>query len=397
MADILIASDIFPPDFTGAGLRALRLAQRMGKKHGLSFQALCKGHRNIHENAGGVEVSRIMAVKEHGILFPFYLVQTFFLTNNYLFRNRKKIDIIHFFSFSWMNRMMMLANVLFYKKKTILEITLDGSDDPVSLISGGKKNMIFHRLTKSLLKKIDAFISGSADGLKSCKAVGIDEKKVIVLPRPCDVEEFASIGFNKKHELRRKLGLPIDKFILINVGRIQPRKNQEFIVRCLNLLKNKDYFAVFIGPYVQNDEYFLKIKEYAKNNHLEKQILFVGQRKNINQYLIASDLFVFASKNEGFPNAVAESITSGLPVVTTYLDCIKHFITENTGIMIRNYGGNDKKMMSEFTKSIVYIHNRHKFFKRDFIRGFGIKNFSPEKIDVRYYELYLRLLNEECE
>ena len=38
---------------------------------------------------------------------------------------------------------------------------------------------------------------------------------------------------------------------------------------------------------------------------------------NVAEYLRASDVFLFASDREGFPNAILEAMASGLPTVTT--------------------------------------------------------------------------------
>lgn len=393
MQNVLIVIDRLPPNFTGAGLRAIRLSERISKKYNTCFKALCKGKNDAWETVNNLEIRRIKTVDEQGLSFPLYLIQTFLKTNLYLMRNRKRIDIIHFFSFSWMNRMIMLSNILLYKKKTLLEVTLNGSDDPISLLTNGKRNRLFSGLTKFLLKKIDTFIVGSEYGLKSCMTIGVDQRKVIVLPHPCDKKDFGSISFNKKYKLRKKLRLPANKFVLLNVGAIYPRKNQFFITKCVKALNNKNIVLVLIGPPgLKDQQYLLKIKRYIKKHKLEQQILIMGEQKNVNEYMMAADTFVFASKREGFPNAIAESIMSGLPVITTRLDGISGFINAITGFMIAHDDDFGNKTKKAFVKAINLIYYKKKKFNHKLIRGFGINNLSTEKIDRRYNLLYKELL-----
>jgi len=392
MRGILIATDRMPPDYTGAGLRAMRFSQRMSDRYNLPIKILCRGKNRSKEQIERITMKRIKTIEEEGLMFPIYLIQTFIKTNLYLMKNRKEFDIIHFFSFSWMNRIIMWSNILFYKKKTLMEVTLDGSDDPVSLLNDGKRNKLFKRFTKYLLKKIDKFIVSSRYGLKSCLDIGIDENKVVLLPHPCNKNDFGSIALNKRIELRKKLRLPIAKFIMLNVGAIYTRKNQLFLIECIKELKNQDIVLILIGPPSESEpQYLSKVEANIEKNKLKKQIIIVGPKININEYMIASDIFVFASRNEGFPNVIAESIMSGLPVITTHLDCISQYMNYNTGIMIKDES--EYKQIKAFCNAINLVYTKEKIFNRGNIRKFGINNLSTEKVDHKFYLLYKELLN----
>lgn len=395
MVNTLIAVHSFPPDFSGAGLRALRTAERLNNKYGISFQVLCNGKHNIREKIGNITVQRIKFLKEEGIFFPFHVIQLLIKSNRYLIANKKSIDIIHFFSFPWMNRMIMLANILFYKKKTILEVTLEGSDDPKSLITEGKRNILFRFFTKYLLKKIDKIIVSSSDGLNSCLETGIEKRKVSIEPHPCDEKIFGSINFKKKMELRRKLGLPKDKFILLNIGRIQNRKNQLFIIEALEKLKKQDILLILIGPFDENDKYFAKVKQFVKAKNLGKRVLVMGEKKDINEYMIAADLLVFASKKEGFPNVIAETIVSGLPIVTTSLACITPYLNEENGILLQNHDKFDMNVLNQYSSAIKKVYNNPKRYNRNSIRKFGIKYLSSKKLDEEKNNQYMELLKEK--
>jgi glycosyltransferase involved in cell wall biosynthesis len=395
---VLLALDRFPPDYTGAGLRAMRLAERINKKYGYRFKVLCTNQRKngnhvaINNNMG---VKRLNSIKDGGIFFPVFLIYNFIRANIYLVKNKDNIDIIHFFSFSWMSRLIMLANTMFYKKKTMLEVTLDGVDDPKSLVSRTKKDILFRFFTLFLLKRIDLFIVPSKEILKICISQGIKRENLLVMPRPVDELEFASIPFGIQDKLRKKLDLP-NKFILLNVGMIYPRKNQLFLVKCLEVIPKKDIVLVLIGPPYKNDLlYYNELKQYIVSHGLKDKVLILGEKPNVNEYAIAADLFVFSSTSEGSPNVIMESVMSGLPFISFSLDSINEFIDPQIGMAVNRDGKSEEELKKEFTTLIEMVYSKKNCFDRSKIREFGKNHFSSEKIDKKYVGCYTKILGRK--
>lgn len=110
----------------------------------------------------------------------------------------------------------------------------------------------------------------------------------------------------------KSLGHELKILKIINVGTLNDRKNQKMIIDALHSL----------SPF-----YELKIIGGGPlNNVLEKQIidtdlsqitLVGGGIKNVNDYLIKSDCFILSSRTEGFPNALLEAMSVGLPCIST--------------------------------------------------------------------------------
>ena len=64
----------------------------------------------------------------------------------------------------------------------------------------------------------------------------------------------------------------------------------------------------------------LKITNLIKKYNLEKEILLIGSRKNINTIMRKIDIHTLASSyGEAFPNVIAEAMASGTPCVATTL------------------------------------------------------------------------------
>ena len=60
-----------------------------------------------------------------------------------------------------------------------------------------------------------------------------------------------------------------------------------------------------------------RMADLLSDAELARRVQFTGVVDNVAEYLRASDVFLFASDREGFPNAILEAMASGLPSVTT--------------------------------------------------------------------------------
>jgi glycosyltransferase involved in cell wall biosynthesis len=62
---------------------------------------------------------------------------------------------------------------------------------------------------------------------------------------------------------------------------------------------------------------------------------FMGIRTDIPQVLAASDIFLFTTNFEGFPNALLEAMAAGLPIVSTNFAGVDELVQNGiTGLIV---------------------------------------------------------------
>lgn len=102
---------------------------------------------------------------------------------------------------------------------------------------------------------------------------------------------------------------------LATVGRLDPQKNQILLVKAIGLLKNKypNLSLTIYGEGPLRKELEHEISQLDLQNYIQ----LPGAIQNLPEQLINQDLFVFPSLYEGFPNALVEAMSLGLPVIAS--------------------------------------------------------------------------------
>src|SRR5690348_14920898 len=78
-----------------------------------------------------------------------------------------------------------------------------------------------------------------------------------------------------------------------------------------------------------------KLEQQVRDAGLEKNILFLGSRRDIPELLACCDLSVLPSESEGFPNAILEAMAAGVAVVATAVGGVPEIIEDEvTGLLV---------------------------------------------------------------
>lgn len=117
--------------------------------------------------------------------------------------------------------------------------------------------------------------------------------------------------YNKtiRDEVRAELNISKDTFVIGHIGRFYDQKNHTFLIDIFSSLKakhpNSKLISVGIGPLED------PIKKKAESLGLKDDILFLGNRSDVNRLLQAFDVFLFPSLFEGLPVVMVEAQSSG--------------------------------------------------------------------------------------
>lgn len=178
-----------------------------------------------------------------------------------------------------------------------------------SIISERNNPMIeyvpkFWLMLRSLIyPKTDKLVL-QTEGVKKFYGNRIKPKKVVILPNPISADLLALKDDSIKKEN-----------IILTVGRLDKNKCHELIIKAFKNIKVNDWKLLIAGTGPEENY----LKTLIKTNDLQDSVEVLGKVKNIHTYYNKAGVFVFASRTEGFPNAVLEAMCFGIPTIST--DC----------------------------------------------------------------------------
>lgn len=160
---------------------------------------------------------------------------------------------------------------------------------------------------------------------------------------------YPAVSENEKFLLRNKLKLPANKFIIISCGGCTCGKNHHDIIRALAEIKQQtECLYIHLGKGQTEEEE----KQMAATLGVDADIMFLGNRDNVRDYLIASDVFVMSSKFEGLSIASIEAMCCAKPSILYDSTGLRDLINNNdNGFLVKP----DYKAIAE--KIITFIRD----------------------------------------
>lgn len=117
----------------------------------------------------------------------------------------------------------------------------------------------------------------------------------------------------RSHNIRQEIGLSDDSFLVLSVGELLPQKNQQVIIKALGKLYDSNVHYILCGK----GKLLHELLALAKENGVEKQVHFLGYRKDVLNIYGQADLLAFPSRREGLGLAALEAMYCGLPLISS--------------------------------------------------------------------------------
>jgi glycosyltransferase involved in cell wall biosynthesis len=337
--NVLMVTGVYYPELNGANLQCKRIISDLKLK--VSFLVLTATRDTkiaLIDSVGGIKVKRVLLRNS-----KFSLILHAINTSIFILKHRNEFDIVHLHGYS-LRSILVIFWAKLLNKKIIIKMTCVGHDDPSSVYRRGKIINYFYLLA-------DIYIGISPAFYSIYSHMGLTHNKYRQIPNGVDTKEFSPVKDNQeKIKLRSKLGLPKDINLILFIGHFSSRKSPDHLLKAWFKLLDSSApktGIVFIGRTdygsFEIDKNVIDFVKSTTTKYQEKLIFFRENIYPIDEYYKASDIFVLSSSSEGFPNALLEAMSCGLPVISTRIEGITDWIIENNvNGLLYEYGDIDR-------------------------------------------------------
>jgi len=193
------------------------------------------------------------------------------------------------------------------------------------------KRKVLEAIRARVMRWSDLVISVSQNTHRETLDRGVPAHKCMHVYSGIDLEPYSNPP--SRAEARAMLGLDEDVFVVGNIARLWPEKEQASLIDAAGLLADKypQIRFLIVGDGPLGAELRAKIK--AAN--LEKVVLMPGYHEDFVSVLAALDVFAFPSSAEGTPMVIYSAMAIGVPIVASPVSGVGEIVADGeTGLFV---------------------------------------------------------------
>jgi D-inositol-3-phosphate glycosyltransferase len=164
----------------------------------------------------------------------------------------------------------------------------------------------------------------------------VHKRKITIIPPGVDLSHFDPIPDD---EARQFIGLKPDAHIVLFVGRIEPLKGIDTLIRAMSCMKFREmirpaHLAIIGGdPGVGREDMsaeMARLKNLSDDLGMENMVLFLGKRAQdtLPYYYSAAEVLVMPSHYESFGMVALEAMACGTPVIASQVGGLAYLIQD---------------------------------------------------------------------
>lgn len=233
--------------------------------------------------------------------------------------------------------------------------------------------ILYYPIEKLMAKLTDVTININKEDFEITKKKLKPKKAYLINGVGLNINEYSLLSEGERNKKRRVLGLKDDDFVVIMIAELNGNKNQMQLVRAIELLKNKyqNIKCLIVGE----GKKLQFLKKEVKKRSLEKNIVFLGFRKDVNELINASDIGVLFSYREGLPRNLMEIMANGKRIVATNIRGNRDIVCNKfigTLVEVNDYEATAKAIEKFYLTSA----NKNKILKE--VESYSILNILTE-------------------
>ena len=385
---ILIATDTYYPDVNGAAYFTYRLATILAKRgHNVFVMCPSRSFKNMVSNDKGVTVYGIRSIRIP--VYQNFRVSPLFISGIILGAVEEiSPDIVHI-----QNHFIIGKRAVSTAKKLGIPVIGTNHFMPENLVHYLHLPKIAEKWLRKfawrqcvrIFEQLDFVTTPTKTAGALLKNAGFSKD---VMPISCgiDLERFKPT--NDGLYLKRIFAVPINKPVLLYVGRLDKEKRVDIILRALSdILRVTSVHLVLAGIGKEKQ----KLEELTEKLGIQKAVTFTGfvPDKDLQNIYRIADLFVMAGIAELQSIVTMEAMASGLPVVAVNAMALPELVHDGENGYLFSDG--DSQMLAEKVIAILSNQTMREQMSKKSLEI--IKDHDINKIIEKYESIYNGIIN----
>lgn len=233
----------------------------------------------------------------------------------------------------------------------------------------------------------DVVLVNSTSGLHFHQKWNHHPRRWEVVPNGFDLKRF-HVEDSVRRRARAELGVANDQTVIGMVARLDPQKDHANFIAAARILHEREPNAVFVlaGTGLSQDNH--AVVEQLRNSNLLGCTRLLGEVPDTSQLFPALDVNTLCSAfGEGFPNALGEAMSCGVPCVVTDVG--------DSALLVRDTGRivpvGDARALAEAWQELIELGPGGRAELGHAARTRIVEHFSLSRIVAHYEALYSEL------
>ncbi|MBD2299854.1 glycosyltransferase family 1 protein [Nostoc sp. FACHB-87] len=242
---------------------------------------------------------------------------------------------------------------------------------------------------RAILEQADCVISTSPQEVEDLRQLISPSGRIKVIPCGINTEHFGSVS---KKVARQQLGIAQDAKIILYVGRFDPRKGIETLVKACACLPNAVQLYLVGGSREDGADFQeqQRIQDLVDKLGLKGVTVFTGRISQalLPAYYAAGDICVVPSYYEPFGLVAIEAMAAGTPVIASDVGGLQHTVVHGeTGLLVPPRDPNALKSAIRSLLENPILQESYGNAARKWVQS----RFSTPGVGNQIYELYQSL------
>jgi len=253
---------------------------------------------------------------------------------------------------------------------------------------GGRAARTATAVRNHWLLDADAFVAMSRLITDEFQVAGVPPERIACIPHGVDCSRFAPASAEGRATLRSRLGIPSSAIVVTYTGRLLRGKGLENLIEAFGgvTAREPELRLLLVGSGAGQalsieDELWNRVQAAG----LGPRVTFTGRVAHVEDYLRASDIFVFPSEFEALGLSLVEASACGLPCIGTRTGGIVDVIEDDASGLLVPPG--DPDALAEALAALVADPERRRALGAK-ARAVALARFDEEEALTRYKTLF---------